>query len=1278
MHVRTYSGGLLFCMLMKNVSLKNFAWTSYRGIAILSIIGLAVLGFLGSASSAFAQDTQRPAASGYNTLMTENPEQAPPGWTCSQTGHDPANWLCTSPDGNSWLQRQHTFIPDEAGIGSGLDAMCYGTGPTGQCEVYQSYRPNGIFGTISEDPVVNETGEVTGVNETRTDIDVLGFLRDLTLGTIAAIILFVTEITAAFLGGILALISFLFDMVVVEFVIGMGKYINSTSAQAVRTAWTMIRDLANIGIIGGLVAIAIGTIIGSEKNGIQKNLARLLIAALLVNFSYFFAGAIIDASNFLSRTIYYEYLRETGGDCPAEGCGPATQFLRSTNIDAWMNATRLNLNELSQGGVVNDATAQSNVGGEISGDVNQTLTNTEGIVYNVMRIIFVIVTSFVFLSAISLLVARFVALIFLVITSPIGIAGSAVPLLSKYSKEWWDALWSQTMFAPVYLLLVGISLKILDAFKGSLLTGPSDNGAVSIIGVIAMFTIAIGFMWAALSTAKSMSAEAKRFSELYKATEKGLGWMPKAYTGLLKTGAGIALRDTVGAQAFKWNEAYRKFAAKNDLAGNKNALVRAGDRALQDLLHKGATREYAKGVKGYEKTREERRGREALLGEVKREEEQDKQYDAADKEAQKKRDVFDKEAKDGERKMVDDGKGGKRLETEEEFWARQALRDQKIKVKDADGSERWEKDSETLARLGLKDAKELLTTEKGKVRAMNAKELADKFGDRARLKIKNEDGTERKETDAEMQERLAKGLGRKRRISKKGNAVEEGEYNYQERLDKMKDLHGDVSFRDARAKAGAIFATFTNDFVKRRYEENPESVVKYARWAPYDKFKQIADDKSIRRDLRDKMAEERWGRYAAQVAGIQKDVDDGKIVEFGEEYQRRMIIPYQYMQNNMKTGTEQEDFMRSTGVIRGEDGKPVMGKDGQPMKFEDLRKTRAMQQAFSSTKFVDIKDSKIFDPTEQRNMNSDKRKGLTNMRDEWAAIQIAKGYGENKFRVPNVEGTTEYDARARGIKAVQEQMSALQKVVDNSPLESERVAANRHLKTLKAIAAGQEAIDAELIQAGVATNADGSINEDARDKFLVERKKALKQAVQSQNFQDPNDENDRSAYLDSQIASAKAAGKPAFENLDRILDREILIEGGYDDKNPNAAGIPEWYKGKNSVKELGVLGKREAVTPPLIYGLDVANFEAIYNSGFDKVEKDLFWQNMLVYGNPAVVRNIMNTPDLRKLVSVPDPSTEEFKEINKERIRNFGEGSPGADLNDIIPEGMFDDPNDES
>jgi hypothetical protein len=714
------------------------------------------------------------------------------------------------------------------------------------------------------------------------------------------------------------------------------------------------------------------------------------------------------------------------------------------------------------------------------------------------------------------------------------------------------------------------------------------------------------------------------------------------YQGAMKTAGGTFLRDTLGNAAYHANEGYRKFAAKNNLATFQSKIpflggaVRGFDRSFQNLLHKGANQEFVKGVKGYEKTKQEKLQRQALLGEVKREEEQLADYEKKAARANAKEKAAQKQQKE---KEADRKNGETGADNDDKYWGRQALRD--LKIRKANGE--WESDDETRKRIGIARNEDLLTDHigkdgkpTGKKRALNAEELAAKYGDA--IKLKDKDGNII-ETDAELKTRLksqlADGLGRKRRVSNKGNYVAEDVYDYDERIDKMKDLEGDdgISFRDARADAESIFATFTNDFIKRKYEEDPEKIVDLAKWAPYDKFKQINDDKSVRRDLRDKMASARWGKYAQEVAEVQAAVDRGEIVEFGEEYQKRMLGPYQYMQNNMKSGTEFEDFLRSSGAVE------ITDKSGtkKQVKFEDLRNMRAMQHAFSSTTFVKMKDSKIFGTTEQRNMNTNKRKNITNDRDEWAAIELAYGHQDNEWAVPNIGGTTNYNAAQRARNTVKEQIKALRGVTSNpNAIASERAKAEERIKFLEKLAQEKAAVDADFAAAG-------ANDQKSRDDYIRAEKSRLRALQVSANMDDAERER-REAELAAYRANANT--------LQQMIDRQVQLEGGYDAEDPS--GIPGWQKGKSEQEAAGILGKREVVSPPIVASLDVDRFQSLYMAGHDKVEKDLMWNMMMIYGKPEVVEQILTNQQLRQMVSVPAEDTQLRKAIDAERQRVWG------------------------
>ncbi len=83
----------------------------------------------------------------------------------------------------------------------------------------------------------------------------------------------------------------------------MALPVNLMDNALVITGWTFIRDLVNLFFALALVAIAMAFILKIESFEIKKSLPRLIIIALLVNFSLLLVGAFIDVATILQNTI---------------------------------------------------------------------------------------------------------------------------------------------------------------------------------------------------------------------------------------------------------------------------------------------------------------------------------------------------------------------------------------------------------------------------------------------------------------------------------------------------------------------------------------------------------------------------------------------------------------------------------------------------------------------------------------------------------------------------------------------------------------------------------------------------------------------------------------------------------------------------------------------------------------------------------------------------------------------------------------------------------------
>ncbi|MCK9577915.1 hypothetical protein M0R01_00280 [bacterium] len=77
---------------------------------------------------------------------------------------------------------------------------------------------------------------------------------------------------------------------------GMGSSISNPIIEA---GWGAMRNLANILLIFGLVAIAISIMVGYEENKAKKMLIRFVITALLINFTPVLCGVVIDLANII-------------------------------------------------------------------------------------------------------------------------------------------------------------------------------------------------------------------------------------------------------------------------------------------------------------------------------------------------------------------------------------------------------------------------------------------------------------------------------------------------------------------------------------------------------------------------------------------------------------------------------------------------------------------------------------------------------------------------------------------------------------------------------------------------------------------------------------------------------------------------------------------------------------------------------------------------------------------------------------------------------------------
>jgi len=328
----------------------------------------------------------------------------------------------------------------------------------------------------------------------------------------------------------LRLVSLLFDKSI-DYSVTQFNLIGSSTP--VRAGWVALRDLANLFFIFILLYAAFGMILRLKDVNGRRILATVIIIALLINFSAFFAGFVIDASNVAAQ-----------------------QFYNSIRSDQVVRIDGSNV-----GGIAATFYNALPITEALTAPAGDTIINSIAMSFG--TVIMLIVTIFVFLTATILFMVRVVVLVFVIILSPMAFLAIAFPNQKSWFDKWLSALISQAIFAPLYLILVWVTINFLTATPKP--WADINKGVGSSPVLIGLnFAIAIGFMLGALIIAKNLGA-------------RGAGGATKIGKKLAAFGAGAVVGGGVGwlgrrtlgwaGRAFAESEWMARQAAKGGVSG---------------------------------------------------------------------------------------------------------------------------------------------------------------------------------------------------------------------------------------------------------------------------------------------------------------------------------------------------------------------------------------------------------------------------------------------------------------------------------------------------------------------------------------------------------------------------------------------------------------------------------------------------------------------------------------------------------------------------------------
>lgn len=209
---------------------------------------------------------------------------------------------------------------------------------------------------------------------------------------------------------------------------------------ATHTAWSYFRNLANIVMILILIVIIASQVTGYgiDNYGIKKMLPKLIIMAVLINFSYFICELAVDLSNILG-----------------EGLNNLFQSIgRTAGID--QNAANIAIGRI----VAVLFTAATALGGSAGTIVMISQLQGGGVMLVVVLFLTVLAALIAVLMFFLMLGGRMVVIILFVAISPLAFACYILPNTQQLFKKWWKIFQTMLIVYPICGALYGLSFVI--------------------------------------------------------------------------------------------------------------------------------------------------------------------------------------------------------------------------------------------------------------------------------------------------------------------------------------------------------------------------------------------------------------------------------------------------------------------------------------------------------------------------------------------------------------------------------------------------------------------------------------------------------------------------------------------------------------------------------------------------------------------------------------------------------------------------------------------------
>ena len=315
------------------------------------------------------------------------------------------------------------------------------------------------------------------------------------------------------IGVIAVLVTVLFGAInsmIISAIVTLTSYNNFVNESSIISAWVIIRDLCNMFFILILLVIAFATILRLPSYEWKKILPKLLIMAILINFSRMFCGLIIDVSQIIMLTFVNAW------------AGNGSGFVVITRMTTYFTGV---------------------VAGELSKFASADYSVLNIVVGMLVGIMFLIISGIVLLVALAVFLMRVIMLWIYIVLSPLAFLASAFPAGQKYASQWWSEFIKYIINGPVLAFFIWMAFTVsaqIDKSGISFGNTSSDSPLMQCFGLtqgmclnnFLPFIISIGMLLGGLMITQQIGGVGSSIAG------KGLAWAKKSLAAPVK---GLAL-----------------------------------------------------------------------------------------------------------------------------------------------------------------------------------------------------------------------------------------------------------------------------------------------------------------------------------------------------------------------------------------------------------------------------------------------------------------------------------------------------------------------------------------------------------------------------------------------------------------------------------------------------------------------------------------------------------------------------------------------------------------